>query len=208
MTTTFDPAHKNAAITLSNNNLTASTTSATFDNLVLSTNPLAAATAARLYVELTGGANSGPGVGLSTQSTNLNSYLGIDSQSIGWLFDGRVLFNNATVATIATYTGAAILCLAFDLGTKKIWFRNGAGNWNNDIPANQNPAIGSQVGGISITTLLSNGAVCFAYDLTSTQSGTVNFGATNFAQAVPVGFWGWDWPIPVPRSRNTSFHRG
>jgi hypothetical protein len=39
--------------------------------------------------------------------------------------------DSATIATIETYTSAAILCVAWDADNKSIFFRKNAGNWRN-----------------------------------------------------------------------------
>lgn len=108
---------------------------------------------------------------------------------IDWANNGQVSINGgATIATIATWATGSLLSRAVDLVNKKVWFRVGAGGWNNDVLANQNPA--TNTGGISIASLTTGpyypGASMAAY----ASQFSVNFGAKPLT-AVPSGFAPW-----------------
>lgn len=190
MATTWDPAKKDASITLSNGNLTATGTLAT-DRSVLST--LSHVTTGKYYFEILINAASGGGlevIGLGNASTALGNFLGFTVNSIGWLRDNRVISNNSLITNINTWTTGDTLSVAVDLTAQLIWFRVNAGNWNNNGSAN--PATG--VGGISISGMAA-GPYFAAYTSGAINSqATANFGGSAFAQSVPSGFSMWDPP--------------
>ena len=128
------------------------------------------------------------GISNASHSVVISHFLGEDANSIGWVGDGRVFYNNAQLATIQTYAVNDTCCIAIDFGLKKIWFRTNAGNWNNAVLASQNPATG--VGGFDVTTPVSTAAMATAQFNNNGDSVTANF-AGPFAQAVPSGFSAW-----------------
>jgi hypothetical protein len=99
---------------------------------------------------------------------------------------GNVYVDGVSVlAGWGTITSGTVVCIAFDCGTRAVWFRLGAaGLWN--LSASANPATG--VGGIA-TSLGGGVAVCPAASLTALNDQiTANFGGSAFTGAVPAGF--------------------
>jgi hypothetical protein len=188
-TATFNPAFKNAGITLSNGNLTATTSTGGFQ-LVGST---VSKSSGLFYCEMTLTYNGANRVfGLSNNSESLSNFAGASVNSIGWIIsDGRIFLNNAVLTTIASLGAASanVASMAVDFTHSKIWFRVDAGNWNNDILANQNPA--TNTGGISIAGLAGASLYFPAANPGTSDNFTANFGATAYAQSVPSGFGNW-----------------
>lgn len=86
------------------------------------------------------------GIGIAAGDFNYNSILGVDRQGVAYRQTGVVVVGNATIATLSNYAQGDIVCVAYNSGTKTIWFRVNNGSWNNDGTAN--PATG--VGGIDL----------------------------------------------------------
>lgn len=191
--TTLDPAHTAASLTLSNGNLTVTDVGGGSFRNSFGTIPKSTG---KFYDEVTVTATSTSEViGLANNSLSSGgSYPGSDLNSVGWIVDGRVLMNGATVVTIATWTTGSILARAVDLTNGKIWFGIISGSaitWNNDILANQNPA--TNTGGISLSTL---NAGPYYPVLSSASFGSIlteNFGGTAYSNItlVPSGFGNW-----------------
>lgn len=161
--TTFDPANKGAAITLSGGNLSASRSNTNAWQTVWSTT---FHYTGKFYFELACGTLSNTsngqaiGVGGCRFTGDLIGYnMG---SSFGSLCGGFELFwpQNVPSGTVAWGAGQTVCC-AVDLDNNLIWFRNGAsGNWNGSALAN--PATG--VGGITIlrATQMVNPYMAFA----------------------------------------------
>jgi len=149
---TWSPTQKNAVFTLSPNNQTATAGTVAADSVVLGS---AGVSAGKIFFEIdyTGSqANCCNGVGLGNinTSTVTGQYLGIDNNGIVYNNQGSVVSNGTTVATIATYTTGAQICVAVNLNTNLLWFQPlGAGQWDNN--GTDNPATG--IGGYSIANV-------------------------------------------------------
>jgi hypothetical protein len=188
-TTTWNPADKNANLTLSGGDLIF--TQGAFNDYA-SLRSVASASSGKKYWELTattigGAALTVEGFGNSTMA--LNTYLGANTNSMGWVGDGRVLLNDVTVTTIQTWAQGDTLCFALDLDNSKVWFRTNGGNWNNDVIGNQNPA--TNTGGASLSGIASGPYFVMAQGHATGDSMTANFGATAYAQTAPSGFGNW-----------------
>jgi hypothetical protein len=116
-------------ITLSNNYLTATRTSAT-SNYRLSLSILNDASTTKFYAEaqMAGGGVglSGDGVGIANASAALTNYLGSDNNSVGIYVAGNIFINGAQVGTIdKTNTVAGDwFGIAVDTGSGRCYFRN------------------------------------------------------------------------------------
>ncbi len=123
-----------------------------------------------------------PQIGLANSS---NSF------SVAWADTGAVTVNGSTVTTIANFTTGSLLSMVVDFTHLKAWFRVGAGGWNNDILANQNPA--TNTGGISIAAISGGPFYPLAYVGGFGTTLTYNFGATAWADSskVPAGMSLW-----------------
>lgn len=185
-TTTFDPVNISAGMVLSNGNLTATGPAAGAGHNARS---ITSHNSGQFYFSavLTSG-DGGVAIGIGNASALSSNYIGIDLNSVAYFPSGGVVINNATVATIATYSNGNTLDAAVDYTAHKIWFRVNGGGWNNDIIANQNPATGA--GGVSLATL--NAGPYFAQvtggNASSNTSFTANFGATAYTNPAPSGY--------------------
>lgn len=184
VTDTINPADKNAAITLSGGNLTASYAGAGFA-AARSVNSFAAA---KRYLEATSNGLSGGGgggLGIGNAAASLSNFVGANNNSIGLGSQGVILIGGAAVAGGAGDWSAAgfVGQVAVDMGAKLFWGRAAGGSWNGSGAAD--PATG--VGGISLAVV---GSPWFAmlHLFTNPDSMTLNFGATAFTGPVPSGF--------------------
>jgi len=132
--------------------------------------------------------------GIANAAHALNGeFLGGGTNSLSYVPSGSVFVNSAQFpgTPIASFTTGDTVGLAFDLTTQKLWARVGAGGWNNDILANQNPA--TATGGLDFVGRLAAGVVYFpaAFDSNPGSGLTANFGQTAYAHAAPSGFGNW-----------------
>jgi hypothetical protein len=100
---------------------------------------------------------AGAGVG-GTGNFRIDTYLGDFGAGVAWYGSGpaagTLIYQGATLATWGTYSGTPVrLCFALHIvpgTTYKLWGRVGAaGNWCNDVIANQNPA--TDTGGVALS---------------------------------------------------------
>jgi hypothetical protein len=183
--TTWNPSDKSAALTLTGGNLIA-----TGGLGINSVRAIDKQITGKFYWECA-----------FTTSTSLNTGVGVWSPSVpqgsqfatvtpgmcGLPRSGGVLIDGgASSFSFGTIAVGTVVCIAFDAGSRLIWFRLGAaGNWNNSASAN--PTTG--VGGVSTPNL---GVAIPAYPaMVSGISGdqvTANFGDSAFTGTVPSGF--------------------
>jgi hypothetical protein len=164
-------------ITLSNSNLTATSTGA---GAVRSVAPLTG----KLYWEVTIGAMTGgnSGIGLANAAAILSTVGASPSNASVVYNSGNIYVNNAYTGTNISFMPAGtIVCIAVDVTARLIWYRNGiAGNWNNS--SSNNPATG--VGGISISAITGTLFALQACKL-APRNVTANFGGSAFAGVNP-----------------------
>lgn len=187
MTVTWSPTLKSANVTLSNSNLTATTDGSGGLNftggIVVPAGAIAAA--AKFVWDFTITATGGnPGLINGSWAFIDSQYLGIDGNSIAnFGISPGVVYNNATLTTLAAMNPGDIVQTAC-IGGSLIWWRVNGGGWNNDILANQNPA--TATGGISIAAL--GTPVYPAYNVGGAAGAvTANFGPS-LSQTPPAGF--------------------
>jgi hypothetical protein len=194
MATTWSASNKSTHVTLTGSNLIATADGTTAD--VNGRSDTSVSGSQRIFWVMTfnagGGTDNGMGIANASWTFADGSFMGLDAfLSLGYYTTGNVFLNNGLAAAIATYTVGAVLGVALDRGADKVWFFNGT-NWNNDVIGNQNPAVGSQVGGI--TTGIT-GALFPAYEvsnLTANGQWTLNAGATVLPYPIPTGFSTFD----------------
>jgi hypothetical protein len=177
---TFDTVNKGAAVTLSGSNTIATTSAGT--GSVRGSNRISGLTYGEYVIgaTLTGSAR----VGVCNSAFVLTGLLGVDNNGVGYDAGGTVKINNATVATIATYTTSSNVGWVVNPFLQLIWFRVNGGNWNNDIIGNQNPVGG--VGGISIAAIV--GSLSPAWGGSTTSSATEKYASANWTYTAPTGF--------------------
>jgi hypothetical protein len=177
MSCTWNPVDKNANITLSNGNLTATAGYSAWQ-AVRSTDYKSSG---KLYWEVTVAvANSASYmVGIATADASLANYIGSDAHGYSYYGStGVKMYNGGSSAYGDTYTLNDIIGTALDLDNGKIWWsKNGV--WQNS----GDPAAGTNEAYSGIT-----GDFYPAISLTNSNALTVNFGATSFAYSAPTGF--------------------
>lgn len=103
---------------------------------------------------------------------------------------GGIVSNNVSVGSIGiSLSVGMVICVAIDMVNQMIWIRGNNGNWNNSGTAN--PA--TNTGGISLSSVGFGGNAAYAFASFNGVGNalTANFGATAFAYAVPSGFTGF-----------------
>lgn len=163
---TWNPADKNANITLSNGNLTA--TNSVANCAVRAT---IGKTTGKWYWEITNGSVNEQDIGVGNASMTLNGYVGKDANGVGYdSSDGKLYKGDVAVATGgATYTAADIIGFALDVdaGTLKVYKNNTLQyTYTYGFTGTIYPALGA-----------------FA-----AASGTANFGATALTYSPPAGY--------------------
>ena len=166
---TWNPADKDASITLSGGNLVLTTTTT-----IAQCRATLSKSAGKWYWELllgTGSGIVGPKLGIANAGASRSNWTGAETTSWGYFPNNGGLYNNATLGgTVATSTAGDVIGFALDAGAGTlILYKNG----------------------VSLGTVFSTltGAL---YPASGTAGGTAtytaNFGATPFAYAVPSGF--------------------
>lgn len=184
MTVTWNASDKSSNITLTNGNLTATTTSATQGAVRCNTS----ASSGKYYWEASlevlagsafavGWSNSSSALGTAMGGTDKNSVV-VDSVA------GTILFNNTSQGSLGAGIALFTVCIAYDITNKLIWFRNDAGLWNGSATASP----GSGTGGVSLSAI--NAGPYFPVFAANSSGAQViaNFGATDFNYPIPSGF--------------------
>lgn len=175
---TWNPLDKQEWITLSNGDLTLSTSTGT-DKSVRATIGISSG---KCYWEVALDAYiSGRYVGIATDSMVLTHVPGVDIH--GWSVESYVgdkWHNNVDTACCATAVADDIVCIALDMDTGKIWFGiNGVWCDSGDPATGINEAFSGITGRVFPTV---------GHDSTAPMVTTANFGATTFDYTVPEGF--------------------
>ncbi len=197
MATTWDTSPNiSANITLSNNNLTA-TCSGTAAGRHTRANISQITGKRYMEVLFSAGVTGNWGIGLVNSSESFTNYVGQTNNSIAYYANGQIFRNGSAVSTIQASATGNTICMAVDLDNQKAWWRTNGGNWNNDVIGNQNPA--TNTGGTSIS--LVTGSLFPSNEMeTNNAAGTVNFGASAYAQTPPDGFIHWGDPLIIQTS--------
>jgi hypothetical protein len=202
--TTWNPSDCSANLTLSNGNLTVTSTSST-QGSVRTNNSF---TTGKIYFELLMGASANiqqtwTGVGFANATFSLAIILGNDNNSLANIWQSASLNppqqirSNGGSITGSTPAGAGpvfqgdnsdVVQVCIDFTAQKVWFRVSNGIWDNT--AGHNPATGT--GGYSFSTL-NAGPYFLAFGCNANaQVITANFGATAWLYGPPTGFSGPD----------------
>jgi hypothetical protein len=132
-------------------------------------------------------------------SFSSGQYIGINQSGLAYYTNSTVLQSGGTQATYAAYASGTRVCMALDLIAAKMWWRPGiAANWNNAAIGSQNPAVGSQVGGLAIPAgLLSDSSVITpAYTFnTVADTAVASFAQSSWLGTAPTGFGPFDPPF-------------
>lgn len=182
--TTWNLADKSANMSLTNGNLTATST-----NFSVGVRAVAGKSAGKWYFETTmaNGGSAADVIGLGLAGAVLTT---TGPAGTVVVFPSFINVNASSVLAFSGMANGVVVGKAIDLDAKLIWFRIApTGNWNNN--AANNPATG--VGGVNIAVIATGPLYpIFQVGAASGHAATANFGASAFVGAVPAGFTsGW-----------------
>ncbi len=142
--TTFDPARISGLVTLSNGNLTATSTAdgdaPAFTLPTHTTGKWVFRFTANL---LSLGTPEVVGVGIGNTSAGVGGYLGNDTNSFAMYDDGVIYLGNATIATGLSFTTGGLIDCVFDIPNKLAWFRVNNGPWRGNGTGTADPTAGT-----------------------------------------------------------------
>lgn len=183
-TTTWNPADKDASITLSAGNLTATKASGSG---FCGVRAVASASTGKKYWELTWTSVTAGlcMVGIADGTWNLTAnFLGQAAGSIGWTTSATIF---GASGSADSWTAGDVLSIALDIGGALIWFRrNASARWN--ASGSADPATGT--GGISTSSVATPMFAAASLDATG-DIVTANFGGSAYNLAAPSGFGNW-----------------
>lgn len=209
MAITWNPSDKNASVTLSNGNLTASATSATGVGAYMVRATAAVGDGKWAFQYVFSALNDGvyDAVGLCNASASLSDNLGNNANGVGYypqqeLYgNGSSLTNGAGTTTFPLLSAGTVATFAWykSGSTVLVWVRAGSGNWNNDALAD--PATltrGVSVGGFLTGNLFA--AFVVGQNSAGTTTATADFDGpftlpSGFSYYDPGGGGGTDYPV-------------
>jgi len=183
VTGNWNSLDKTTSITLSNNNLTATSTAGS-----AWVRSVTGRSSGKYYYEgtLNNTWNGNSGIGLTT-STSTPTSGAISTPFTGASGFGGCYVNGVSSGNLGSLVSGNIVGIAADLTASLIWLRvSPSGNWNGSGTAN--PATGT--GGISFSALTGVLFPVFAA-YASPDAVTANFGASAFSGTIPSGFTAW-----------------
>lgn len=125
------------------------------------------------------------GIGIDNGLESVNN-VGGQGGGVMWVGNGNVNYNGTVDAfTISAFSTSDVLGVAVNIGSGLVWFRDNAGNWNNNGAAN--PA--TNTGGLSVPAATSTTFVV-AQLATTGDAIQVNF-AGPFVNTAPSGYGNW-----------------
>jgi hypothetical protein len=191
-TTTWNPADKDASITLSGGNLIATASVSGYQGV----RAIASHSSGKYYSEDTYNSNpSGELIisGFANAAYNVASggFVGQSNNGVGYDGDAGLIWKNNVNTAVQTAVSGDVVGYAIDLDNSKFWVRTihlgTPGNWNNS--GTDNPA--TNTGGFSFAGLAAGPYFPAASINVNLTNITTNFGATAFAAAAPSGFGNW-----------------
>lgn len=199
---TFDPAHINANLALSNGNLTATQAGAGAGGVRSTTSQ----SSGKWYVEFTtspGTIDCSYGFGNASYVLSSTALVGGDLFSVGAYpfvtspsqiveINNAIINQGATPGVADTFNNGSVISLAFDVTGKTLWWttphmRSVGFPWNNSTTANPS----TNTGGISCSTM-GAGPYFVLYASDSASACVANFGASAWSIALPTGFQPWN----------------
>ena len=181
----WNAADKSSSVTLSNQQKTAAHVVATIAG-VRSTQTYVNGTAGKYYAEFlfTSGAPHWVGIAPTSNVLSDTTLTFAVLPTSGDIYVASTLVGNVG----AGLTTNDILCVAWDAGAERVWFRKNGGLWNNDASAD--PATGTN--GKDCSFAASTAHALWARWPTSTGgTTTVRTEAAEFTQTTPSGFLSW-----------------
>jgi hypothetical protein len=198
MPLTWSTTAKNAHALLSNGNLTVTTDGTVSTEISGRADDGCGILASqRIYVEFNINGFNGTGnkraVGIANATLTYpnGAQLGFDANlSCGGYGSTGIFINSAQPGSLVftNFGTGDVVGMAVDTNSNLIWFRTNGGQWNGDVIGNQNPAVGSQVGGASISAI--TGTLFPAYTVWD-AAGTMDqytLVISGFGTAAPTGF--------------------
>jgi len=176
---------KQTTITLSNSDKTAATISS--GGAVRSATSYLLGTDTKYYAEFacdSGGAND-PRIGVKNKISAISS-----NTNSAWVSPTGIIFLGATsIGNIgSTFTSSDVICLAFDLTAKRIWYRKNNDLWNDDAAADP----GTGVNGLDVSSLpVGQYSLWMWVNGANTCAVTVRTEVADFTYTVPSGFTSW-----------------
>jgi len=102
--------------------------------------------------------------------------------------DGFVYVNGSPVGiNLGARSSGDVLCIAWDAGAERVWFRHNSGNWNNNASAN--PATGAN--GVDVSFAAAAEHALYSLFTANGASGTIRTELAEYTQAIPLGFTSW-----------------
>lgn len=193
---TFDPVKTAANATLSNGNLTITTTTAAYSLA----QTLIGKTSGKLYFEVKADSIGGTdafSVGVAKYGSYLNNVTGVEALGVGYsVFDSSFRWNNTQEFNSLGGTSAGtVFGVAVDFTNKRVWVRGSSGVWNGNSSANPetNTDGANGSGGLYAGDLddLLAGPLYPTVGVYNNSQGTINL-VGPFAGTVPAGFSAWD----------------
>ena len=194
--TTLDPANKNTNATLSNGNLTVTTTPSAYSTALSTTSK----SSGKWYFEATVNSVGGTtaltfGLARSLPSGNeIGAFAGQVSFAV---FGPGFLANGTTKSTGSGAANGQVIGVAADFTDTNVWiFVPASGLWNNTV--GDNP--GTNTGGLNDSTWFNGGLTSAVFgsplfaglSVYNSSQLTINFGALPYTHAIPSGFSSWD----------------
>lgn len=180
----FNSEAYGGAATLSNNNLTVTSTNE-FYSTTLSTYEILDGNKYMFSVTMNvfDGSTDYSGVGFSPLIADWTNYLGTDSRNFGLFTSGNVYFNTTTDIGVTFDTNGDVIDIAIDRVNHKCWWRVNGGNWNNN--PSDNPATNS--GGFDISSLSGTPLYLAVTTYTNVVASQFTINSTS-SYSVPSGF--------------------
>jgi hypothetical protein len=185
----WDSSDRTYTVTLSNSDKTATHTPAATGGIRSSTERTNGA-AGKYYAEWVATT-----IGASSQFClkSKTSDIGAPgTESFRYLNGGQVFVGGTQVATMGVAAAGDIVCVAWDSGAERFWFRLNGGLWNNDASAD--PATGTN--GLDASAL-PNTSFCLYWAGITAAVTTLRTELAEYTQAIPSGFKSWMGETPV-----------
>lgn len=177
---TWNPSDKDASISLTNGNLTTTTTSGTGWVIVRSTVSVSSGKWYWEYHNDSGAVYFGM-EGIATSAANLASYGGSDAYGWSYYAAGGNKVNNASFTAYgATYIAGDTIGVALDMDNGKIYFSKN-GTWQNS----GDPVAGT---GYAFSGLSGSMFATVSHNGTYVTAVTANFGSSAFTYSPPTGY--------------------
>ena len=199
----WNSADKSASIALSNSDKTATLSSAV-QGAVRSSTTRANETAGKYYAEFL----------VVNQPTTVSFRVGIQNNSTALIttasgsFNIRhdaVVFINSTSSSLdlgANLVTGDVVCVAWDAGAERVWFRVNNGLWNNSGSAD--PATGT--GGSDASSAAAGNHSLWFYGSDAAQAVTIRTETAEFTQTGPSGFTSWmGEALGAPATKSLAF---